>query len=148
MTKTEHETSLAASMAPWTTGFDYAVDAWQRSILFLDVLRQRGNQYHEHMAEQAPHVLHFQAELVMDGRKLSRPANYGLVRITPPPGVIIDEKKRPFVVTAHDGQTVEAHALIIATGARANYLGLTSEDKYKNRGVSACAVCDGRESTG
>ena len=98
MTKTEHETSAAASMAPWTTGFDYAVDAWQRSILFLDVLRQRGNQYHEHMAEQAPHVLHFQAELVMDGRKLSRPANYGLVRITPPPGVIIDEKKRPFVV--------------------------------------------------
>jgi pimeloyl-ACP methyl ester carboxylesterase len=98
MTKTEHETSVAASMAPWTTGFDYAVDAWQRSLLFLDVLRQRGNQYHEHMAEQAPHVLHFQAELVVDGRQLSRPANYGLVRITPPPGVVIDEKKRPFVV--------------------------------------------------
>src|SRR5215213_5379858 len=98
MTKTEHATSVAASMAPWTTGFDYAVDAWQRSILFLDVLRQRGNQYHEHMAEQAPHVLHFQCELVVDGRELSRPANYGLVRITPPPGVIIDETKRPFVV--------------------------------------------------
>ncbi len=32
---------------------------------------------------------------------------------------------------------------IVATGARANYLGLPSEDKYKNRGVSACAVCDG-----
>ena len=57
MTKPEHETSVAASMAPWTTGFDYTVDAWQRSILFLDVLRQRGNQYLEHMAEQAPHVL-------------------------------------------------------------------------------------------
>ena len=68
MTKTEHETSVAASMAPWTTGFDYAVDAWQRSILFFDVLRQRSNQYHEHMAEQAPHVLQFQAELVLDGR--------------------------------------------------------------------------------
>jgi thioredoxin reductase (NADPH) len=52
-------------------------------------------------------------------------------------------KKRPFSVTAHDGQTVESHTLIIATGARANYLGLPSEDKYKNRGVSACAVCDG-----
>ena len=38
---------------------------------------------------------------------------------------------------------VEAQAVIVATGARANYLGLPSEDKYKNKGVSACAVCDG-----
>ncbi|HVL14784.1 MAG TPA: FAD-dependent oxidoreductase [Gemmata sp.] len=57
--------------------------------------------------------------------------------------VKVDLKKRPFVVTAHDGQTVETHTLIIATGARANYLGLPSEDRYKNKGVSACAVCDG-----
>ena len=57
--------------------------------------------------------------------------------------VKVDLKKRPFTVTAHDGQTVEAHTLVIATGARANYLGLPSEDKYKNKGVSACAVCDG-----
>jgi thioredoxin reductase (NADPH) len=57
--------------------------------------------------------------------------------------VAVDLEKRPFTVTAHDGQRVEAHTLIIATGARANYLGLPSEDRYKNRGVSACAVCDG-----
>ncbi len=57
--------------------------------------------------------------------------------------VKVDLGKRPFTVTAHDGQTVETHTLIIATGARANYLGLPSEDKYKNKGVSACAVCDG-----
>jgi thioredoxin reductase (NADPH) len=38
---------------------------------------------------------------------------------------------------------VETHTLIVATGARANYLGLPSEEKFKNRGVSACAVCDG-----
>lgn len=52
-------------------------------------------------------------------------------------------KKSPFTLTAHDGQTVETRTVIIATGARANYLGLPSEDRYKNRGVSACAVCDG-----
>ena len=38
---------------------------------------------------------------------------------------------------------VETHTVIVATGARANYLGLPSEQQYKNRGVSACAVCDG-----
>jgi thioredoxin reductase (NADPH) len=42
-----------------------------------------------------------------------------------------------------DGEPVQAQTIIIATGARANWLGLPSEDKYKNRGVSACAVCDG-----
>ncbi len=41
------------------------------------------------------------------------------------------------------GEAVEAHTVIIATGARANYLGLDSEEEYKNKGVSACAVCDG-----
>jgi thioredoxin reductase (NADPH) len=57
--------------------------------------------------------------------------------------VKVDLKKRPFTVTAHDGQTVETLTLIVATGARANYLGLPSEDRFKNKGVSACAVCDG-----
>jgi thioredoxin reductase (NADPH) len=42
-----------------------------------------------------------------------------------------------------DGEPVMAQTVIIATGARANWLGLPSEEKYKNRGVSACAVCDG-----
>jgi thioredoxin reductase (NADPH) len=55
----------------------------------------------------------------------------------------IDLSKRPFKMTATDDSVHEAHAVIIATGAMANYLGLPSEDKYKNRGVSACAVCDG-----
>ncbi|MEO1998840.1 MAG: FAD-dependent oxidoreductase, partial [Planctomycetaceae bacterium] len=41
------------------------------------------------------------------------------------------------------GQSVEAHSVIVATGARANYLNIESESRFKNMGVSACAVCDG-----
>ncbi len=49
----------------------------------------------------------------------------------------------PFSVTTRENGTHQCHTLIVTTGARANYLGLPSEDAYKNRGVSACAVCDG-----
>jgi thioredoxin reductase (NADPH) len=55
----------------------------------------------------------------------------------------IDLSKRPFVMKDSAGNTTEAHAVVIATGASANYLGLESEAKLKNAGVSACAVCDG-----
>lgn len=55
----------------------------------------------------------------------------------------IDLSQRPFVMTDSAGQIIRAHAVVIATGASANYLGLESENKYKNFGVSACAVCDG-----
>ena len=57
--------------------------------------------------------------------------------------VDVDFAAKPFRLAASDGKTYESHAVIVATGARANYLGLPSEEKYKNRGVSACAVCDG-----
>jgi hypothetical protein len=77
---------------------DYWVDAWQRGVLFLDVLRQRGNNAREHNARTVPHVLTFEAELVLDGRTLPRPVNYGLARIRPPAGVAVDERKRPFIV--------------------------------------------------
>ena len=77
---------------------DYWVDAWQRSILLLDVFRQRGNNCIEHNARQAPNVLRFEVELVLDGRSLPRPVNYALVRIVPPKGVSIDPSKRPFIV--------------------------------------------------
>jgi thioredoxin reductase (NADPH) len=68
--------------------------------------------------------------------------NFG-TRIVTDDVVEVDLKRRPFVVRTLEGGTHETHALIIATGARANYLGLPSEEAFKNRGVSACAVCDG-----
>ena len=68
--------------------------------------------------------------------------NFG-TRIVTDDVVAVDLQRRPFVVRTLEGATHETHALIIATGARANYLGLPSEEAYKNRGVSACAVCDG-----
>jgi thioredoxin reductase (NADPH) len=55
----------------------------------------------------------------------------------------VDFSRRPFKLFPLDGQPLEAQCVIIATGARANYLGLPSEEAYKNQGVSACAVCDG-----
>src|ERR1044072_369141 len=77
---------------------EYWLDAWQRSILTLDVLRQRGNTYLEQSAKNAPNVLSFPFELVRDGRGLPRPVNYMLVRILPPEGTAIDPVKPPFVV--------------------------------------------------
>ncbi len=68
--------------------------------------------------------------------------NFG-TRIITDDVIEVDLDTRPFKVISREGQTVETHSLIIATGARANYLGLPSEDAYKNRGVSACATCDG-----
>jgi pimeloyl-ACP methyl ester carboxylesterase len=103
MISQEIQTKLPATTIPWATNpvldaWSYWIDAWQRGVLFLDVLQQRSKQYEEHAAKPAPHVLKFGAELVMDGRKLPRPVNYVLARVTPPKGVQIDDKKRPFVI--------------------------------------------------
>jgi thioredoxin reductase (NADPH) len=57
--------------------------------------------------------------------------------------ISVDLKRRPFVLRDSAGRTLEAHSIVVATGAKANYLGLESEEKFKNFGVSACAVCDG-----
>jgi pimeloyl-ACP methyl ester carboxylesterase len=85
-------------LGPFGPAMDYTIDAAQRTVLFWDVMRQRGNQYREHMADTVPHVLNYQAELIIDGRTLKRPVNYGLVRIVPPQGVTIEPGRRPFII--------------------------------------------------
>src|SRR5262249_46686782 len=70
--------------------------------------------------------------------------NFG-TRIVSDDIVRVDFSKRPFTLFAREGGSVQTKAVIVATGARANYLGLPSEDRFKKYpgGVSACAVCDG-----
>ncbi|MDR5907290.1 DUF3141 domain-containing protein [Franzmannia qiaohouensis] len=77
---------------------DYWRDSLERSVLYLDVMRQRGNQYLEHMEQTKPNVLGFESEVLLDGRDLPRPVNYELLRIVPPAGVDVDPLARPFVV--------------------------------------------------
>jgi len=62
--------------------FAYVTDACQRSILFADALRRRGNTYIEHLKSGQPPVLTFKYEMILDGREFARPVNYALVRIS------------------------------------------------------------------
>jgi pimeloyl-ACP methyl ester carboxylesterase len=62
--------------------WNYATDAWQRSVLFWDVLRRRANIMLEHDEAGMPPVLAFQYELILDARRFDEPANYALLRIT------------------------------------------------------------------
>ncbi|MBX2893923.1 MAG: thioredoxin-disulfide reductase [Cyclobacteriaceae bacterium] len=55
----------------------------------------------------------------------------------------VDFSTWPLKVTIDESKVLEAESVIIATGASAKYLGLPSEEKFANKGVSACAVCDG-----
>jgi len=99
MTTTESQLkSFSTPFGLFGAAASYMVDAAQRSVLFWDVMRERGNAYREHIAKTAPHVLEYEVELVLDGRTFARPVNYALVRIVPPQGVEIDPSRRPFVV--------------------------------------------------
>lgn len=68
--------------------------------------------------------------------------NYGTV-IRPESVISVDFGKTPYTLTLDNCECVSATAVIIATGAAAKYLGLADEAKYKGKGVSACATCDG-----
>ena len=98
----EHMTDLLARpMSPWdiwSNWSQYATDFAQRSVLFWDTLRQRGNNFVEHERAGKPPLLHFDHEMVMDARGFQRPVNYAMVRIVPPQGVVTDPKRRPYLI--------------------------------------------------
>jgi pimeloyl-ACP methyl ester carboxylesterase len=77
---------------------EYVRDLWQRSVLFLDILRQRGNQHDEMATHGVTSVLMYESELVMRGDELPHPVNYSLLRVIPPEGAEIDDRNRPVVV--------------------------------------------------
>ena len=83
----------AAAQAP-----AYWTDLVQRSILFWDTLRERGNNYVEHVKAGSPPLLNFRYEVVLDARTFERPVNYALVRILPPEGVKTDPALRPYMI--------------------------------------------------
>ena len=57
--------------------------------------------------------------------------------------VKIEGEKTPFIVTCEGGKTYQAKSIVIATGAKARWLGLAEEENFKGHGLSACATCDG-----
>jgi pimeloyl-ACP methyl ester carboxylesterase len=84
--------------SPWQTWSSYLRDFTQRSILFWDTLRLRGNRWLEYERAGKPPVLVYDYETIVDGRKLPRPCNYTLVKVLPPEGTKLDETKRPFLI--------------------------------------------------
>jgi len=75
-------------------------------------------------------------DLQKQAERFGTKISYGLV-------TAVDFSGYPHKVTIDEKDVVEAETVIIATGATAKYLGIPSEEKFANKGVSACAVCDG-----
>jgi pimeloyl-ACP methyl ester carboxylesterase len=104
LTKLDELSGQLGKMAP-TALNEYVRDFWERTVLFVDILRQRGNQREEMLAHQATSVLIYDSELVMRGDELPHPVNYSLLRVIPPDGVEVDDRKRPiFVIDPRAGQ--------------------------------------------
>ncbi len=80
---------------------DYGIDFGQRTLLFTDILRRRGNTYLEHLQQGQPPVLAFDYEMLMDGRQLPQPVNYALVQI--------HDRRRPTPQSGRKKQAAIAH---------------------------------------
>ncbi|MEM9101691.1 MAG: DUF3141 domain-containing protein [Pseudomonadota bacterium] len=81
--------------AHWLT---YYCDSIRRQWLFLETLKQRGNNFIEHAQKGMPPLLHFDYEIIVDGRELEHAVNYALVELRSPEGVSTDPQKRPYII--------------------------------------------------
>jgi poly(3-hydroxyalkanoate) synthetase len=99
-------TSAGFPLSWLTDATEYVVDFFQRSVLFADIMRRRGNQYLDHLRSGQPPVLAFSHDILLDGREIDPPTNYYLARIrdrrTPSETrpVVTTEKRRPMIVEA------------------------------------------------
>ncbi|PKN77534.1 MAG: poly(3-hydroxyalkanoate) synthetase, partial [Deltaproteobacteria bacterium HGW-Deltaproteobacteria-1] len=72
-----------AQLSDWQKHLgEYLVDSLQRSIIFTDILRKRGNNYIKHIRSGQPPVLTYNYEMILNAKNFERPANYALVRIS------------------------------------------------------------------
>jgi pimeloyl-ACP methyl ester carboxylesterase len=101
------QASYATSVGPangmnfqqaWRDWCEYGVDFAQRSVLFWDTIRERGDNWIAHEAAGKPPVLAYRYEVLSDGRRFERPVNHALVRIIPPKGIEVDDKLRPYII--------------------------------------------------
>ena len=106
---------------------------------FLSSAIDPSRQYMFPPVEEHPHAV--TGPELMELMRQQAP-NFG-TRVITDDVVSVDFSKQPLVLNTSENGSFETRTVIIATGASANYLGLPSEDKFRNRGVSACAVCDG-----
>jgi pimeloyl-ACP methyl ester carboxylesterase len=93
--------ALAASVQQgnlWRDWQAYLTDTMQRSVLTLNVLRERGNNDKKHEEAGTPPVLKYAYRLVLDGKDMPRPVNYQLLEITPPEGIETLSWKRPYMI--------------------------------------------------
>ena len=80
---TQTGTKQDAEWSDWQKHLsEYIVDSMQRSIIFTDILRKRGNNYIKHIRSGQPPVLTYNYEMILNAKNFERPANYALVRIS------------------------------------------------------------------
>lgn len=89
--------TTVAAFNPWMA-WQYAVDTVQRSVLFWDTLRERGNEFLDVSVRASEPRLHFDYDVILDARQFERPVNYALLQIKPPAGLTVDVNKRPYLI--------------------------------------------------
>lgn len=98
----ENFTPTADPGNPLTDLLAYQVDFWQRSVLFLDALRERGDDMLDHQRQNMPPLLIFDYELLLDARRFEDPANYALLKVTGAEGIryedCVDPDKPPVII--------------------------------------------------